>query len=101
MSEPAEERTPQTQPSFSGRPPRPPKITARDLEDQPHDPDKIIYIPDSILVKDLAAKLALKPFKIVADLLELAEFKFPEDSLDFEIAWVIAKKHGYQAVRLT
>jgi len=33
MSEPAEELFPETQPSFSGRPPRPPKITARGLED--------------------------------------------------------------------
>ena len=99
MSESGEERIPQTQAAFSGGPPRPPKITARDLEDQPGDPDKTIYIPESVLVKELAAKLAVKPFRIVADLLEMREFKFPDDSIDFETAWLVAKMHGCRAVR--
>ena len=99
MSESGEEGIPQTQPSFSGRPPRPPKITARDLEDQPDDPDKTIYISEPVVVKELAAKLTLKPFKIVADLLELGEFKYPDDSIDFDTAWLVAKKHGYLALR--
>ena len=45
MSEPAEELFPETQPSFSGRPPRPPKITARGLEDWGDDPEKVIHLP--------------------------------------------------------
>src|SRR3954466_9758077 len=99
MSESGEERIPQTQPSFSGRPPRPPKITARDLEDEPDEPEKTIRIPEPVIVKELAAKLGIKPFKIIADLLEIGEFKFPEDSIDFETAWLAAQKHGYRAIR--
>ncbi len=99
MSESAEERIPQTQPAFSGRPPTPPKITARDLEDQPDDPGKTIYLPDPVGVSELAMKLSLKPFKIVADLLELGKFNYPEDSIDFETAWLVAQRHGYLALR--
>jgi translation initiation factor IF-2 len=99
MSESAEERIAQTQPAFSGRPPAPPKITARGLEDDDDDSGKTIHIPDTVAVKELAAKLALRPFKVVGDLLELGEFKYPEDNIDFETAWLVAKKHGFNAVR--
>ncbi|HSU54643.1 MAG TPA: hypothetical protein VLT36_11345 [Candidatus Dormibacteraeota bacterium] len=98
MSEPAEELFPQTQPSFSGRPPRPPKITARGLE-EPDGPDGIIHIPDSVLVRDLASASNVKPFKVVADLLLLKRFKTPEELIDFETAEIIAQWHGYRAVQ--
>ena len=97
MSEPAEELFPQTQPSFSGRPPRPPKITARGLED-PEDPEGVIHIPDPIVVQDLAAALKLKSFKVVADLLQLRQFKTPDDLIDFKTAALIARWHDYIAV---
>ena len=99
MSEPAEEFVPQTQPSFSGRPPRPPKITARGLEDSHDDADKIIHIPDPVRVKDRAAALKLKPFKVVADLLRLRMFKTPDDFISFEMAEIIAQRHGYRAIQ--
>ncbi len=90
---------PQTQPSFSGRPPRPPKITARALEDRPDDSAKIVYLVEPIPVGDLARNLHLKPFKVVADLMEMRLFKTPDDTVDFETASVVAKKHGYRAQR--
>ena len=98
MSEPAEELFPQTQPSFSGRPPRPPKITARGLED-PDDPDRIIHIPDPVVVKELAEALKLKPFKVVADLMHLRSFNTPDDLISFKVAEMIAQWHGYKAVQ--
>jgi len=97
MSEPAEEFYPETQPSFSGRPPRPPKITARGLED-PDDPEKVICIPDPVVVKDLAAALRVKPFKVVAQIMELRQFKTPDDSISFKTAEIIAGRHGYTAI---
>jgi len=90
---------PKTQPSFSGGPPRPPKITAQDLEDQPGDPGKLVYLLDPMVVRDLAAAIGLKPFVVIADLLELKLFKRPDDMVDFETASVVARKHGYQAQR--
>jgi hypothetical protein len=98
MSEPAEELFPQTQPSFSGRPPRPPKITARGLEDS-DDPEKIIHIPDPVIVRDLATALKVKPFKVVADLMQLKLFKTPDELISFEIAEIVARWHGHRAIQ--
>ena len=98
MSDPGEERPPKTQPAFSGRPPRPPKVTARDLEDQP-DEGRTVYLLDPVVVRDLAGAIGLKPYQVIADLLELRLFKSPGDTIDFESASVVARKHGYQATR--
>ena len=63
------------------------------------DPEKIIHIPDPVVVKDLAAALKLKPFKVVADLLQLRLFKTPDDLIPFETAEMIAAWHGYRAIQ--
>jgi translation initiation factor IF-2 len=100
MSDAAPERIPQTQPAFSGGPPGPPKITARGLADRPADePAKTVYLPDPVVVRDLASALGVKPFKIVADLLGLQQFKNADDDIDFETASTIARIHGYRAQR--
>jgi len=99
MSDTSEGRSPKTQPSFSGRPPRPPKITARDLEDQPDDPGKTVYLLDPVVVRKLASAIQVKPFKVVADLMELRIFKSPNETVDFETAAIVARKHGYRAER--
>lgn len=97
MSEPAEELFPQTQPFFSGRPPRPPKIIARGLAD-PDDSERVIHLPDPVMVRDLAEALKLKSFKVVADLLLLRQFKRPGDLIDFSTAAVIAGWHNHIAI---
>ena len=100
MSDPIPERIPQTQPAFSGRPPRPPKITARGVEDgPPEDPGKTIYLPEVLTVRDLASAMGLKPFRVVAELLALEQFKSADDEIDFRTASVVARKHGYRAER--
>jgi Translation initiation factor IF-2, N-terminal region len=60
---------------------------------------KTVYLVDSMTVKDLASVLKMKPFKIVADLMELGLFKSPVDSLNFETACQVARKHGFQPER--
>src|SRR5258707_13067456 len=97
MSEPAEELFPQTQPSFSGRPPRPPKITARGLG-EPDDSDRVIHLPNPVMVCDLAVALKLKSFKVVANLLLLKQFKRPEDLIDFTTAAIISAWHDHIAI---
>lgn len=91
--------TPQTQPAFFGPPPRPPKITARGLEDQPDD-NRRIYLSEPVVVQDLAAALNVKAFKIVARLLEMRQFRHANESINFETASIIAKEYGYRAERL-
>lgn len=99
MSDLCEEPTPKTEPAFPGRPPRPPKSTARALEDRVDDPGKTVFLLDPVLVRDLASALQLKPFKVVADLMELKLFKSPDDAVDFETAFLVARKNGYRAER--
>jgi hypothetical protein len=100
MNGPAEEPPrPQTQPSFSGRPPGPPKIRARGLEDS-GGPEKTIRIPDPVEVRELAMALKVKPFNVVGDLMDMRVFRHPEDRIDFETAARLAAIYGYKAERL-
>jgi translation initiation factor IF-2 len=100
---PHPEKAPETQPASSGGPPqpppRPPKLTVRDLLD-PGEPGKRIFLFDYIEIKELAELLGLKPFKVVADVLELRIFKHADDFLDFSTAAIIAQKHGFVAEKL-
>jgi len=44
----------------------------------------------------MAEAMKLKPFKLVAELMELKILKHAEDLIDFETAAKIAQKHGFQ-----
>jgi translation initiation factor IF-2 len=96
---PSPERTPETQAAPSGGPPdlppRPPKLTASDLLD-PRGDDKTIFVAGYIEVRELGEAMKLKPFKVVADLMELKIFKHTDELIDFATAAKIAQKHGYE-----
>jgi hypothetical protein len=49
------------------------------------------------VVRDLASALGVKPFKIVADLLALEQFKNADDEVDFKTAANLARKYGCRA----
>ena len=68
MSDSRPGSVPKAQPTSAAGPPRPPKKTARGLEDlSPEGPR--IDIPDPVVVKELAAVLQQKQFRIVAELM--------------------------------
>ena len=95
---PSPEKPPETQSASSGGPPdpppRPPKLTAKDLL-EPGD-DKTIFVSGYIEVKELGEAMKVKPFRLVADLLELKIFKHTDEMIDFEMAAKIAQKHRFQ-----
>lgn len=97
------ERVPETKPATWGGPPqpppRPPKVTAKDLLD-PGEPGQRIFVPAYIEVRELADLLGLKPFKVVAEVLELRIFKHADELIDFSTASMVAKKHGFIVERL-
>ena len=100
MSDSVSDRSSRPQPAFSAQPAGPPKNTAKGLGNcPPKDPDKTIYLLDHVVVKDLASAINLKPFKVVAELLALDQFKNADEEVDFETASIIARKHGYRAQR--
>lgn len=96
---PSPERTPETHSAPSGGPPdlppRPPKLTARDLLD-PGGDDNSIFVAGYIEVRELAEAMKLKPFKVIADLMELKIFRHTYELIDFATAAKIAQKHGFQ-----
>ncbi len=71
----------------------------RDSGSQPAQPDKTVYLLDQTVVKDLASALHLKPFRVLADLIDMKIFTSAEDTVDFKTASFIARKHGYRAER--
>jgi len=101
---PFPEKVPDTLSATSGGPPapppKPPKLTARDLL-EPGEPARRIFMADYIEVRELAELLGLKPFKIVAAVLHLGQFKHADELIEFSTAAIIAQKHGYMAERLT
>jgi translation initiation factor IF-2 len=57
--------------------------------------EKVIHIKPPIIVKDLAAQLGLKPFKLIADLMEMQIFVNMNQAIDPDVATTICKKHGF------
>jgi hypothetical protein len=100
---PPPEKAPDTQPAFAGGPPqpppRPPKLTARDLF-EPGEPGKRIFVPDDIEIRDLAELLGVKPFKVVAKVLKVGIFKHADEFIDFSTAAKIAQQHGFIVEKL-
>lgn len=66
------------------------------VEDEGGDEDsKIIHIKPPIIVKDLADRMSLKPFKIIQDLMELDIFASADSAVEPETAGTICEKHGF------
>jgi translation initiation factor IF-2 len=57
--------------------------------------DKIVVIKPPIIVKDLAAKLGLKPFQIIHHLMEMNVFTGPAQALEEEVARKLSVKLGF------
>lgn len=55
----------------------------------------IIHIKPPIIVKDLAERIGLKPFKVIQDLLVLDVFVNPNQSIEPDIAAAVCEKHGF------
>jgi translation initiation factor IF-2 len=60
-----------------------------------HLQDKIVVIKPPIIVKDLAAKLGLKPYQIIHHLMEMNIFTSANQALEEEIARKLCAKFGF------
>jgi hypothetical protein len=67
---------------------------------EPGEPGRRIFIPDYIEVGELAQLLGFKPFKVVAELLEMRMFKHPNDLIDFSTAAAVVNRRGFIVERL-
>jgi hypothetical protein len=66
----------------------------------PGEPGKRIFVADYIEVRELAKLLGSRPFRVVAELLELRIFKHADEWIDFPTAAAIANQHGFVVERL-
>ena len=73
-----------------------PEVAAPEVAEieAPDDP-RLIVIKPPILIPDLAARLGLKPFNIMADLIKIGVFPAPNQPLESEIAARICEIHGF------
>ncbi|MDE3084461.1 MAG: translation initiation factor IF-2, partial [Verrucomicrobiota bacterium] len=56
---------------------------------------KVIQIKPPIIVRDFAAALGLKPFKLISELMEMGIFASMTQGLDEAIAVKLGEKHGF------
>lgn len=62
--------------------------------------EKIIHLKPPIIVKELAEKMGLRPFKVIADLISLKVFVANADkAIDIEVAEKVCEKHGFHLER--
>ena len=84
---------------FSGiKTPVPPvaaPVAAGDAESADEGHDKMISIKPPIIVGDLAAKMGLKSFQLMADLIKLNVFVAPTQAIEPEIAAKVCEIHGF------
>ena len=58
-------------------------------------PDRIIQMRPPVIVKDLAAKLKLKAFQVISDLMGMGVFAKANDAVEEDIAKRLCGKRGY------
>jgi translation initiation factor IF-2 len=72
----------------------PPVFVADDGGEESDDP-KLIIIKPPILLPELASRLGLKPFQVMADLIKLGVFPAANQPLEPEIAAQVCEIHGF------
>ncbi|MBX7210845.1 MAG: translation initiation factor IF-2 [Verrucomicrobiaceae bacterium] len=88
------------QPAAEAAPPPVPKEPEAVSVELTETGEKIIHLKPPIIVKDLAEKLGLKPFKVLSDLIALKVFvQNAEKSIDLDIAEKVCEKHGFKLER--
>lgn len=84
---------------ISSFPPKPPMAGKEEVEasesDEVVDDGKIITLKPPIIVEDLAARMGLKGFEIMKDLIALEIFVSPKQAIEPEIAEKVCEVHGF------
>jgi len=70
------------------------EVAPEPVLEEPADDRKVIHIKPPIIVKDLATQLELKPFQLIADLMELNIFASINQSIEPDVAAKVCEKHG-------
>jgi translation initiation factor IF-2 len=74
---------------------KPAEASAPATEIDPNADPLIIHIKPPIIVKDLAERMGMKPFKIMKDLMAMDIFANPDSPIEPDAASKICEKHGF------
>ena len=80
----------------------PPSVTPTPVETpaEPTDPeDRILHLKPPIIVKELAERMGMKPFKLIADLITFKVFVTADKAIEIDVAEKLAEKHGFKIER--
>jgi translation initiation factor IF-2 len=56
---------------------------------------KVIHLKPPVIVRDFAATLGMKPFKLISELMEAGIFASINQTIDEQVAAKVAEKHGF------
>ncbi len=70
-------------------------VTDESADDDASSDPKLIVIKPPIMIPELAARLGLKPFNIMADLIKIGVFPAPNQPLEPDVAAKICEIHGF------
>jgi translation initiation factor IF-2 len=70
-------------------------VTDGGADDDASSDPKLIIIKPPIMIPELAARLGLKPFNIMADLIKIGVFPAPNQPLEPDVAAKICEIHGF------
>lgn len=76
-------------------PPPPPEPVEPEFE-LGENGEKIIHLKPPLIVKDLAERMGLKPFKIISDLIAFKVFASADKAIDVDVAEKVCEKHGFK-----
>ena len=103
---PGAPRSPSAPPSVGTPPPppagvRPPSVEASETEggeqavSAPAGELKILHLKPPIVVRDFAVQLGLKPFRLIAELMEMNVFASMNQTIEESVASSVAEKYGF------
>lgn len=61
--------------------------------------DRVLHLKPPVIVKDLADKMGVKPFKLIADLIGFKVFVTADKAIELDVAEKLAEKHGWKIER--
>jgi translation initiation factor IF-2 len=82
-------------PAETVSPPSAPAEADTAAEEEEEDTGNVISIKPPIIVADLATRMGLKPFRLLADLIKLQVFVAPHQAIEPETAVKVCEMHGF------
>ncbi|MBL9115716.1 MAG: translation initiation factor IF-2 [Verrucomicrobiaceae bacterium] len=61
--------------------------------------DRVLHLKPPIIVKELAERMGIKPFKLIADLITFKVFVTADKAIEIDVAEKLAEKHGFKIER--